>query len=404
MSQTSPHIPKYQRVAHVIFTDMVEQGLSLAKPQRTLAEQFGVNRLTIQRALGWLEQQGKLERLPNQGHTLGRQWQQPQLTDSGRPKIGYPLWIDSFAQIDAFNTMGRMKIIEAAHNELQRLGYELDIQCVGSPLALQQDKIDRLSRQWSGILLEPMEGESTLAEDHPFSALFDYAAMIGAINNWRNNCVCPDFYHATELAVQSLLRSGAKRILYTGREEETISHLFLRLVGLEKPINRNNAGGKAVELLFAGGNFNSASAFSATKQFFLDGGSCDAIVAASAPAAMGAARALADLRLRMPQDVQLISIGTSEALGYMVPRPTSVEISGGMTIGREAARMVVERIRSGGRSQATVMIPMQLTNGETTFTGQEHTPLQGALPAGKSAGGRVVVASKKDGSPALSRR
>lgn len=352
--------PKYRQIAEKLAADCAAEPGLLKHTQKDLAKRYGVHLLTLRRALDWLDRTGEMERL------AGRL--RPRTSGSAGPVIGCPVWAESLATLDVRRTESRLDLIQTIHAELVRFGYRLDVQFVGPEMQPDRGKIRELCEQWDGIILEPLRGEPSriTAAGHPFEPLMDRAVFIGVVQGRRHNCVSPDLYASGEMAIGEFARLGVRRILYTGRTDETVAQRILRLISAEDAAERY----PGMEILHAGGGIHTAESYSAVKQFFLGGGRCDAILAHYAYTAIGALRALADLRIRVPEQVQLICNGTSPRFPFMTPRPTVVGADTNL-LGQEIARMAVTLHNTPGQ-YPNVLIPVQLIQGDTTLPPSTH--------------------------------
>lgn len=358
-SQFESERPKYQNIALSLLEDFKAGGDALGRSQLRLAREFQVNRLTVRHALEWLErnhpatsQAARRKRSRNAAAPAKRTIQNV---------IGFPIFADSFAEQQAQPLLGHFRLAEAASHELHKSGFKLDVQWVGTSSNPNREKIRHLMEFWDAAIVEPMDSRGTLGPDHPFYPMAERLALVGAFQGMQNNCVYPDYYHASQIAITELLSSGARRILYTGSKNETVALRLLRLLGVEKSFD--TASG--VELLFAGGDAEMESAFSNVKNFFQGGGVCDAIFTGNAYATMGTLRALSDMKIRVPEDIQVIGLGRVLFSNYLVPRPTT--ISAGMhEIGKAAARTAMALVRHNGQPQPNTIVPMNLSLGETT--------------------------------------
>jgi DNA-binding LacI/PurR family transcriptional regulator len=367
-------IPKYQQVGMALERDLELDGSLSELTQKELALRYDVHLLTFRHALEWLKREGK-------PHRFSRNILEPapainEIKTTPPQKVGFPVWADSLADLDLTRMEFRFRLAREIQSELLPLGYILDVQFVGPENRPNLKKIQELSKEWKSLVLEPPVGESQISAAHPFYSKLDQTVLIGAVQGKQFNCVCPDFYSAGQLAVEEFIHLGAKRILYTGRRDEPTVHQFLRVAAAESAACRQE-----VELLYANGGVHAEEAFSSVKRFFMDGGQCDAVLAASSYAASGAMRALADLKLRVPEQIQLISIGTSWLSPYLVPRPTAIT-SEYHRIGQEIVRMAIALSRNGAKPCPNALIPVHLIQGETTRTAtSKETPFH---PANRS--------------------
>lgn len=353
--RSAAKMPKYQQVARALLAEHSRDPAVLRRTQKELARDHGVHLLTLRHALAWLDREGHLTHLAGRTFVGGR--------EASERVVGYPLWTESLATLNIHRSESRLATLQDIHAELARQGYTLDPHFVGPPSRADRKGIRELCARWSAVILEPFEGESRIDADHPFHAMMDRAVLVGAIQDRSTNCVCPDFYAGGQLAVEEFLRSGARRILYTGQRTQTVAHRLLRVLSAEDALIPH----PEVEILYAGGGLHAEEAFSAVKRFFLEGGKCDAILSEFAYATCGALRALADLKIAVPGDVQVISIGASPQFAFMTPRPTVIAPEP-HRFGQEIARMAMALCREG-KPRPNILIPMQLVQGETTTVG-----------------------------------
>lgn len=351
--------PKYQVVAERLLADREKNPGILKLTQRELAARYGAHLLTLRHALEWLEREGRFERL------FGR----VQVADAPEAKlIGYPIWADSIATLGFHRNESSLNLLQDVHAELSRKGYTLDPQCIGPEANPNREKIAELCRRWSVVILSPWSRGSGITEDNPFYPILDRTVLIGAIQGRQNNCVGHDLYSSGRMATEELERLGAKRILFTGRSREPVAHRLLRLISIEDAISQC----RNMELIYAEGGIHADEAFSAVKRFFIEGGECDAILANYSYAALGALRALADLKISVPEQVQVIGIGASERFTYMIPRPTHIAPDP-QHFAREVARMAVSLAKGDGL-QPNILSPVRLIQGETTL--RPATPIR----------------------------
>lgn len=375
-------VPKYQQIGLAILKEAEQNHFQLDRTQLDLAQEYKVNRLTIRHALNWLEQTGKLK------HLLGSQYSPASeilsKEKSGLPKIGFPIWLDNFAELDLPKYESHLRKNRSIHLELLQKGFQLDVQCVGKRTSPNKEKIAYLCKEWKGLILEPMEGDSHLSPNHPFSSMFSKTVVHGMLENRHHNSVFPDFYSGAQLAVRELLGLGCRKILYTGAKNVSISHSFVRLVAIEVATNQHHP---KAELIYTEGGHHAEEVFSAVKRFFWEGGTCDAILAGTGYAIAGAMRAVVDLGFKIPQDIQLIGIGRTGFTTYMVPRPTVIATDP-YRISKEIARIAVDLARNDSTPKTNIVIPMQLIQGETT---KNHL----YPPSGESPGTAAKPASPK---------
>jgi len=359
---------KYQMVAEAIIRKMNAGNGRLNMTQMQLAEEFGVNRQTVRHALDWLEAEGRLTHFSTRAYSPTPAPEVPRLK---LPKIGYPVWAESMAEIDLDRQQTRFRLIREIHLELLVKGFRLDVQLVGPEKDPDLEKIERLRREWSALIMEPLDGDGSITKDNPFRPIINRAVIFGVMRDTSNNCVSPDFHAAGQIAIDEFVRLGVRRILYTGHREESVPHLLMRVASAETARHRH----RNVEILYADGGHHVEEAFSAVKRFFLEGGQCEGILASTAYAGVGALRALTDLKIIVPEQMQLITIGTNPLSGYLSPRFTAITTRD-HSLAREIAHMAIALSRPNPKLMGNILVPVHLGQGETTrAVYSENSPL-----------------------------
>lgn len=108
-----------------------------------------------------------------------------------------------------------------------------------------------------------------------------------------------------------------------------------------------------------------------------------AIIAINDLLAMGVLRAAGDLGLHIPADLSLVSYDDIPEAKYLVPRLTTVS-KDAVRLGREAVRLVLERIQDHSRPRQRIDIPARFIIRESTGP----APVLKAEPTAGSAGMR----------------
>lgn len=357
---------KYRTVAEAILRKVSNGNGRLNLTQMQLAEEFGVNRQTVRHALDWLEAEGKLTQLSSRTYSPAPA---TEASVGKSSKIGYPIWAESMAEIDLDRQQARFRLIREIHLDLLAKGFRLDVQFVGPEKHPDHEKIQRLRREWSAFIMEPWDGDGSITPDNPFQPILNRAVIFGVMQDTQHNCVSPDFHAAGQIAIDEFVRLGVRRILYTGHREESVPHLLMRVVSAETARHRH----RNVEILYADGGHHVEEAFSAVKRFFLEGGRCEGILASTAYAGVGALRALTDLKISVPEQMQLIAIGTSPLSGYLSPRFTAITTRD-HSLGREIARMAVALSKPNPKLMGNILVPVHLGQGETTRATYSKSP------------------------------
>jgi DNA-binding LacI/PurR family transcriptional regulator len=138
--------------------------------------------------------------------------------------------------------------------------------------------------------------------------------------------VMMDNVGGAELATSYLLERGARRIALIGGRPETgvDSMATLRSRGYRDAHAR--AGVPVDErLVVNAASFTTKDGYEAVMRLHRDGVSFDGAFALTDAAAMGALRALADIGLRVPGDVQVVGFDNDAESEYLVPRLTTMD-------------------------------------------------------------------------------
>lgn len=138
--------------------------------------------------------------------------------------------------------------------------------------------------------------------------------------------VMMDNVGGAELATSYLLERGARRIaLIGGRTDDGVDSMAtLRTRGYRKA---HAAAGVPVDerLVVDAASFTTKDGHEAVLRLHRDGVRFDGAFALTDAAAMGALRALADIGLRVPADVQVVGFDNDAESEYLVPRLTTMD-------------------------------------------------------------------------------
>jgi DNA-binding LacI/PurR family transcriptional regulator len=128
------------------------------------------------------------------------------------------------------------------------------------------------------------------------------------------------------LATSYLLERGARRIaLIGGRTDDGVDSMAtLRTRGYRKA---HAAAGVSVDeqLVVDAASFTTKDGYEAVMRLHRDGARFDGAFALTDAAAMGALRALADIGLRVPDDVQVVGFDNDAEGEYLIPRLTTMD-------------------------------------------------------------------------------
>lgn len=156
-------------------------------------------------------------------------------------------------------------------------------------------------------------------------------------------------YQAAEKAVQYLLDLGHKKICYIG--ETTNEQRFL---AYQETMAK--AGLNISEQDTASTDFSPGKGYEAVNQLFEQHTDFTAIFCSNDALAIGALKALKDRRLKVPDDISLISIDDIETVSYLSPMLTTVRIPI-QEMGAMAVNILIDRIEGGHQSPVKVNLP-----------------------------------------------
>lgn len=372
---------KYIEIARLLHHQHKGTGEAMLPSERDLAARFRVHRHTIQQALRLLESEGTVEKKPGRGYFFSGR------NTASTPVIGFPIWCHGPCDLNLLNSPFKHTVLSGIRAEVELAGATLDVQMVGPEAAPHKEKITELCTKWSAMIMEPPHLGS-LDEDHPFATLLPKTVVLGQVQGKNHNCIYPDNYRAAEMAMQHLVDHGASRILLFGGDTEERVHTFLRLSGAETVINRL----KGVRFLYVEGGLSASGGYSGVKRALRQGMTFDAALAVMGHSALGALRALHDEGLRVPGDVQLVSLGKLPLFEYLIPTPTTVDYDL-LEMGRQAARMALSLHFKGSKPIASQMMPVRLIQGETSGSIRPASPLtvgSGPNVAEKAAESQVI--------------
>lgn len=242
-------------------------------------------------------------------------------------------------------------------------GYSTIIADTGSDVRRQMALVDELvARRVDGLVLAMVSRddpvlEHCLAEDVP-------VVLVNRTDDSdRVSSVVSDDMAGMRLAVQHLADLGHQRIGHIAGPA-TLSTGYLRRVGFEMAMARH-------KLTIPPGAIVEAQAYErdegerAATQLLRDYPAITAIAAANDLLALGAYKALAALGLRCPKSISVVGHNDMPLVDMVEPPLTTVRI-GPREMGRDAARLLLERIGGGhGPIRRMVLGPTLVVRAST---------------------------------------
>jgi DNA-binding LacI/PurR family transcriptional regulator len=215
----------------------------------------------------------------------------------------------------------------------QARGYHVIIERTG---ASREGELAAISpervRPYAGVVFSPVQVDSAdvrragvevpvvLLGERRLSGEFDHVMM--------------DNVGGAELATSYLLERGARRIaLIGGRRGYRAAHAKAGV-----PVDER--------LVVDAASFTTKDGYEAVMRLHRDGVSFDGAFALTDAAAMGALRALADIGLRVPDDVQVVGFDNDAEGEYLVPRLTTMDPDNDLMAER-IMELLLRRVEAG---------------------------------------------------------
>jgi LacI family transcriptional regulator len=169
--------------------------------------------------------------------------------------------------------------------------------------------------------------------------------------------VVPDEYQGGRSAALEVLVGGCQSGIFVVGEQSSGGAIAsrLRLDGIRDGLQSGGCGLDGILEC----EWSVSSAYRAVDEFLATGGGPRALICFNDRAAMGAYQALAEHRLRVPQDVSIVSFDGSELARWLRPELTSVVLP----YAELGARAVEILLDPGEKGAGVVRIPMPVHRG-----------------------------------------
>lgn len=155
------------------------------------------------------------------------------------------------------------------------------------------------------------------------------------------SCVFHDDYRAGKYCTQLLLEKGYKKIAFVGVYKDDIAVGYNRQKGYMDALHEN---GKEVRTDYIKtGNFSHESGYLLTKELLELEEKPDAIFAVTDTIAFGVVCCLNENKIKIPEEIAVISIGDNRIANYMTPRLTTLHYFY-VEAGEESASILLEML------------------------------------------------------------
>jgi LacI family transcriptional regulator len=202
------------------------------------------------------------------------------------------------------------------------------------------------SRRVEGLIVCPIGDSSS-----ELQSLDRNAAKIVVVDRWFSDIQLPTVTSENEqgalVATIAIIKRGHRRIGCLQGRPGTSSN-DERLKGFNDALKDNNIQPDAN--LIHGDDFNEASGYRSTCQLLDSYPNITALFALSNQNALGALRAFAERKLKVPQDISLVTFDDAPFAEYLAS-PLSVVRQDIEAIGHRAAELLIEQIRTGRKPQ-----------------------------------------------------
>lgn len=302
----------------------------------TVAERAGVSIASVSRVLNGLPASTEMERRVRAA-TAALDY----IPDArGRSlKAGRTMQL-AFAVADIANPV-YVEMMRAIDERTKAAGFRLVLHSTGSDPVNEIDLIEGLGRRYvDGLILSPLR----ITPEHLRSlrAASVPVVIIGTLpDDEPVDAVRADSRRGVGLAIEHLVAAGRRSIGFVNGDPRTVPGTA-RHEGYRSALSV--AGLKYDQRLEAvGGEFNYAAGYSAARQLFTRARP-DGLFCADDLIAVGAMRALADLHVRVPDDVAVIGMDDTELARMSTPALSSVSL-GSAERARLAAGLLLERLK-----------------------------------------------------------
>jgi LacI family transcriptional regulator len=246
--------------------------------------------------------------------------------------------------------------VRGLENRLRQDGYSVLLTSSFEDEAEQAKQLANFrARQVDGLVVVMVSG----SEEHLKTLMADPRPVVFAARvpvTFEADCVSADNVFGSRLAVEHLIDGGHRRIaLVTG--DLSVSTGADRAQGWREALA---ARGLAVpEELLLVGDWTADTGYRLTHQLMASANPPTAIYGANFLILTGILRALRELRIRVPQDLQLASSDDSEWLDSFDPPVTTVA-QPTFGIGYESASLLLKRIQDPSRAYERVVLTPEL--------------------------------------------
>jgi DNA-binding LacI/PurR family transcriptional regulator len=342
--------------------------------ENELAAQFKVSRITIKNALQELIDEGIIYRIQGKGSFVAANRSGEPLVYQSAPFAENTLVAYLMPRLDNRFTANLLNGIE---NGLAAAGYYVMFCETHDQLELEKELLRKMVRlQVKGIIIYPVQGQTYNEEILKLTLnRFPVVVVDRYLRGIETNCVCADNMTGAYDAVTHLIGMGHRHIGFVSTGYEGTSSLEDRLGGYEKALTEHlipidhrlrlvNLDGKKVNTIFQTGEADAESK-EEIKSFLRQNAHLTGVIAANSAVGLTLTEAVKEMSLRIPEDLSVVFLDDYELSAFSRIPPTCVSQEE-LTVGKEAAKLLVSLIEKPDQERKKILIPTQLIVRQST--------------------------------------
>lgn len=182
------------------------------------------------------------------------------------------------------------------------------------------------------------------------------------------SCIYHDDFGAANALTELLIKNNCKTIAFIGVTQSDKAAGVERKKGYLNALN--NANLVVDNSIIKYGEFSSESGYYNAKEIFLKNPKVDGLFCATDNIAIGAMKYLKEQNINVPKNIKIVSIGDSKLSRIISPKLTSAHYYY-KTAGIEAAKMLLNQLKSGKSIIDTVKLSFEVYERETTINNIE---------------------------------
>ncbi|MBS4194289.1 LacI family DNA-binding transcriptional regulator [Lederbergia citri] len=253
------------------------------------------------------------------------------------------------------------KVVSGIDEVLSEHGYQILLAITNLQIEKEIEYLTLLAnRQVDGIILVATNVQQELIKE--IEKLKLPFVVIGQ-NMPGISSVYYDDYHAAKYLTLLLLNKGKERIAYIGVHETDQAVGVLRKEGYIDALKENQIppSEKWIEI----GSFHLESGYECMKKLIENNEDLpDAVFAATDRIAIGAMRYLQEKNIRIPEDMSIVSIGTSELSKYISPKLTTIDYENEKA-GKAGADILYNKMKAGVLGEKKIVLNYRIIEGDT---------------------------------------